>query len=111
GLSVTICADRLQPASIDGDLVSRMRASVLLLGALLGRCGEASLPMRGADAIGLRAVDFHLSGFRAMGAEIELLGGVIHAKAPAGIAGADILLPQPSVGGTQNLLLAAALGG
>jgi UDP-N-acetylglucosamine 1-carboxyvinyltransferase len=109
GLSVTICADRLQPGSIDGDLVSRMRASVLLLGALLGRCGEASLPMPGGDAIGLRGVDFHLSGLRAMGAEIELIGGVIHAKAPSGLTGADILLPQPSVGATENLLLAAAL--
>lgn len=109
GLSVTICADRLQPGSIDGDLVSRMRASVLLLGALLGRCGEASLPMPGGDAIGLRGVDFHLGGLRAMGAEIELIGGVIHAKAPSGLTGADILLPQPSVGATENLLLAAAL--
>ena len=109
GLSVTICADRLQPGSIDGNLVSRMRASVLLLGALLGRCGEARLPMPGGDAIGLRGVDFHLDGLRAMGAEIALEEGVIHAKAPAGLRGADILLPQPSVGATENLLLAAVL--
>jgi UDP-N-acetylglucosamine 1-carboxyvinyltransferase len=77
GLSVTICADRLHPAQIDKDLVSRMRASVLLLGALLARCGEATLPMPGGDAIGLRGIDFHLAGLRAMGADIDQAGGVI----------------------------------
>lgn len=109
GLSVTICADRIDPAGIDDDLVGRMRASVLLLGVLLARCGEARLPMPGGDEIGLRAIDFHLTGLRAMGARIELAGGVIHAKAPAGLKGADILLPQPSVGATENLMLAAVL--
>src|SRR5690349_22010622 len=81
GLSVTICADHVHPVWIDNELVARMRASVLLLGALLARCGEASLPMPGGDAIGLRGIDFHLAGLRAMGAEIELSGGTIHAKA------------------------------
>ncbi|WP_020698023.1 UDP-N-acetylglucosamine 1-carboxyvinyltransferase [Reyranella massiliensis] len=109
GLSVTICADRLHPGSIDGDLVSRMRASVLVLGAMLGRCGEASLPMPGGDAIGLRGVDFHLAGLRAMGAEIELAAGLIVAKAPYGLKGAEILLPLPSVGATENLMLAAVM--
>lgn len=108
-LSVTICASRIDPRAIDGDLVGRMRASVLLLGALLARCGEACLPLPGGDDIGLRAVDFHLSGLRAMGARIEVAAGVIHASAPAGLLGADILLPQPSVGATENLMLAAAL--
>jgi len=107
GLAVTIGADRIHSGSIDGELVTRMRASVLLLGALLARCGEASLPMPGGDAIGLRGVDFHLAGLRAMGAEVELGGGVIQARAPSGLKGADILLPQPSVGATENLLLAA----
>ena len=64
GLSVTISADGLDPAEIDGELVARMRASVLLLGALLGRCGSARLPMPGGDDIGLRAIDFHLNGLR-----------------------------------------------
>jgi UDP-N-acetylglucosamine 1-carboxyvinyltransferase len=109
GLSVTICADRVHPGNIDGELVARMRASVLLLGALLARCGEASLPMPGGDAIGLRAIDFHLAGLRAMGADVELAGGLIHATARAGLRGADILLPQPSVGATENLLLAAVM--
>ena len=71
-LSVTISADRIQPGRIDPDLVSRMRASVLLLGALLARCGEALLPMPGGDAIGLRGIDFHIAGLRAMGAAVEL---------------------------------------
>jgi UDP-N-acetylglucosamine 1-carboxyvinyltransferase len=107
GLAVTIAADRVQPQRIDPDLVTRMRASVLLLGALLARCGEAALPMPGGDAIGLRGIDFHVAGLRAMGASIELADGTIRATAHAGLRGADILLPQPSVGATENLLLAA----
>jgi UDP-N-acetylglucosamine 1-carboxyvinyltransferase len=109
GLAVTISADRVRPAGIDRDLVSRMRASVLLLGALLARYGEAHLPMPGGDAIGLRGIDFHVAGLRAMGATIVLDGGTIQATAPKGLRGADILLPQPSVGATENLLLAAVL--
>ncbi len=109
GLSLTMCADRIRPGDVDADLVGRMRASVLLLGALLARCGEAVLPMPGGDAIGLRGIDFHLAGLRAMGAEIELVGGTIHARAPGGLRGAAIHLPQPSVGATENLLLAAVL--
>ncbi|GAB0116011.1 UDP-N-acetylglucosamine 1-carboxyvinyltransferase [Acidisoma sp. 7E03] len=109
GLSLTISADRLHPAGIDAELVRRMRASVLLLGALLGRQGEARLPMPGGDAIGLRGIDFHLSGLRAMGAEIAVSAGMIEARAPQGLRGAEILLPQPSVGATENLMLAAVL--
>jgi UDP-N-acetylglucosamine 1-carboxyvinyltransferase len=109
GLSLTLCADQVRPEQIDGELVSRMRASVLLLGALLARCGEACLPMPGGDAIGLRGVDFHVAGLRAMGAEIHLDAGLIRARAPRGLHGADIVLPQPSVGATENLLLAAVL--
>ncbi|BBK42153.1 UDP-N-acetylglucosamine 1-carboxyvinyltransferase [Allostella vacuolata] len=109
GLSVTICADQVHPVRIDRELVARMRASVLLLGALLARGGEANLPMPGGDAIGLRGIDFHVAGLRAMGAEIELAGGTIRATAPRGLSGAEILLPQPSVGATENLLLAATM--
>jgi len=108
-LSLTLCADQVHPRQIDGGLVSRMRASVLLLGALLARCGEACLPMPGGDAIGLRGVDFHVAGLRAMGAEIDLAGGMILARAPRGLRGAEIVLPQPSVGATENLMLAAVL--
>ena len=75
----------------------------------LARCGEARLPMPGGDAIGLRGIDFHVAGLRAMGAAIDLSGGMIRATAPHGLRGADIALPQPSVGATENLLLAAVL--
>jgi UDP-N-acetylglucosamine 1-carboxyvinyltransferase len=86
-----------------------MRASVLLLGALVARCGEVRLPLPGGDAIGLRGIDFHLAGLRAIGAAITLEGGIIHARAPQGLRGAEIRLPQPSVGATENLLIAAVL--
>jgi UDP-N-acetylglucosamine 1-carboxyvinyltransferase len=109
GLAVTISADRLRPADVDRELVSRMRASVLLLGALLTRCGEARLPLPGGDAIGLRGIDFHVAGLRAMGATIALDEGMIQATARDGLHGADILLPTPSVGATENLMLAAVL--
>ena len=70
------------PRGIDRELVARMRASVLLLGALLARCGQARLPMPGGDAIGLRGIDFHVAGLRAMGATVDLAGGVIERDAP-----------------------------
>ena len=63
--------------------------------------------MPGGDAIGLRGIDFHVAGLRAMGATIGIDGGTIQATAREGLRGADILLPQPSVGATENLLLAA----
>jgi len=109
GLSLTLSAAQVYPSKIDRGLVSRMRASILLLGALLARCGEACLPMPGGDAIGLRGIDFHIAGLRAMGAEIDQDGGVVRAIAPHGLCGAEIVLPQPSVGATENLLLAAVL--
>lgn len=88
-----------------------MRASVLLQGALLTRFSEANLPLPAGDAVGLRSLDFHLSGLRAMGASVTRDAGLIRASAPRGLKGAEILLPQPSVGTTENLLLAAVLGG
>lgn len=109
GLSLTLCADQVHPAHVDRNLVGRMRASILLLGAILARCGKACLPMPGGDAIGLRGIDFHIAGLRAMGAEVDVTGGIIHATAPRGLHGAQIVLPLPSVGATENLLLAAVL--
>src|ERR1700686_2320312 len=66
-LSLHASAERVDPGAIDAALVGRMRASFLLLGALLARCGKASIPLPGGDAIGLRGVDYHLDGLRAMG--------------------------------------------
>jgi len=91
------------------DLVRRMRASVLVLGPLVARCGQASVSLPGGCAIGTRPVDLHLKGLSQLGAEIELDGGYIHAKAPKGLRGAHIVFPQVSVGASENLLMAASL--
>lgn len=92
------------------DLVRKMRASVLVLGPLVARYGEARVSLPGGCAIGTRPVDLHIKGLEQMGAVFDLEGGYIHAKAPAGgLRGARIIFPQVSVGATENLLMAAAL--
>jgi UDP-N-acetylglucosamine 1-carboxyvinyltransferase len=89
------------------EIVSRMRASINVLGPLLARCGEARVAMPGGDNIGSRKINMHLGGFEAMGAEIDVLHGYIEARAPAGLAGSRIVLDFPSVGATENLITAA----
>ncbi len=91
------------------DLVRKMRASVLVLGPLLARWGEALVSLPGGCAIGTRPVDLHLDGLRALGAEISIEEGYIHARAEQGLKGANILFPSISVGATENLLMAACL--
>ena len=91
------------------DLVRKMRASVLVLGPLLARVGEAKVSLPGGCAIGQRPVDLHLKGLEDLGAEIELDRGYIHAKAPKGLRGGQVPLAMPSVGATENLLMAASL--
>jgi UDP-N-acetylglucosamine 1-carboxyvinyltransferase len=91
------------------DLVRKMRASVLVLGPLLARAGEAKVSLPGGCAIGPRPVDLHLKGLSELGAKIELSEGYIHARAPRGLKGASIRLELPSVGATENLLMAACL--
>jgi UDP-N-acetylglucosamine 1-carboxyvinyltransferase len=91
------------------ELVRRMRASVLVLGPLLARWGEAKVSLPGGCAIGTRPVDLHLKGFEALGAEIQLEEGYIHAIAPNGLKGAHVLFPSVSVGATENVLMAASL--
>ncbi|MDG6094075.1 UDP-N-acetylglucosamine 1-carboxyvinyltransferase [Acetobacter sp. AN02] len=91
------------------DIVSRMRASILVLGPLLARCGEARVSLPGGCAIGTRPVDLHLKGLEGLGAQIRLEGGYIHATAPKGLTGDRIVLPFASVGATENLLMAATL--
>ncbi len=93
----------------DYDLVRRMRASVVVLGPLLTRTGAADVAMPGGDAIGSRGVDFHVAGLVKMGAEITSEHGFIVARAPSGLIGATIWLDFPSVGATENLLMAAVL--
>ena len=91
------------------ELVRTMRASILLLGPLLTRFGEAQIPLPGGDDLGARPVDIHLNGLRKMGAELELVHGVLVGKAPRGLTGTELKLPFPSVGATQNLLMAAVM--
>jgi len=91
------------------EIVSQMRASILVLGPLLARVGEARVSLPGGCAIGTRPIDFHLKGLEQMGAEIELDGGYVRATAPGGLQGAEILLPGPSVGATENLMMAASI--
>ncbi len=93
------------------DLVRKMRASVLVLGPLVARFGEAKVSLPGGCAIGTRPVDLHLKGLEQMGAEIEIEAGYILARAPRGLRGARIIFPQVSVGATENLLMAACLAG
>ena len=92
------------------DLVRKMRASVLVLGPLLARTGEARVSLPGGCAIGTRPIDLHLKGLEQLGAEIELDGRLRPRAGAGGLAGARrSALPQPSVGATENLLMAAAL--
>lgn len=91
------------------DIVRKMRASILVLGPILARCGEAKVSLPGGCAIGTRPVDLHLKGMEALGAEIELLDGYVQARAPRGLRGAEIVFPTVSVGATENVLMAATL--
>ncbi|MDH5632001.1 MAG: UDP-N-acetylglucosamine 1-carboxyvinyltransferase [Gammaproteobacteria bacterium] len=90
------------------DLVKTMRASILVLGPLLARFGEAEVSMPGGCAIGSRPIDLHIKGLQAMGAEISLEGGYVKAKAPR-LKGARIFMDMVSVTGTENLMMAATL--
>lgn len=91
------------------DLVKTMRASVLCLGPLLARLGEAKVALPGGCAIGARPVDQHLKGFEAMGATFDLESGYIHGTCKGRLKGAHIQFDFPTVGATENVLMAAAL--
>jgi UDP-N-acetylglucosamine 1-carboxyvinyltransferase len=120
GVRITAVADTPGTWTLDGsdivstlapyDLVRKMRASVLVLGPLLSRFGEATVSMPGGCAIGNRPVDLHLKGLEALGAQIEIEAGYVHARAPkGGLAGGRVMFPMVSVGATENLLTAASL--
>ena len=93
----------------DYDLVRRMRASINVLGPLVVRSGAAEVALPGGDAIGSRPLDFHVAGLARMGALVDSEHGYIVARAPDGLVGAPIYLDFPSVGATENLLMAATL--
>ena len=126
GLDLTIDGKRADPSPYLGEtmhltardivdttapyeLVSRMRASFWVLGPLLARCGEARVSMPGGCAIGTRPVDLHLMGMKALGAEIDIDGGYVVAKAPRGLHGGRVVFPKVSVGATHNVMMAASL--
>ena len=91
------------------NLVRKMRASSLVLGPLLANCGKVSLPLPGGCSIGSRPIDLHLKGLKQMGAEIEIQNGVVHASVKGKLRGRRIYLDFPSVGATENLMMAASL--
>ena len=91
------------------EIVSQMRASILVLGPLLSRFGECEVSLPGGCAIGQRPIDLHLKAMEAMGATIEIKGGYVRAEAPNGLQGAKIVFDKITVGGTENTLMAAAL--
>jgi UDP-N-acetylglucosamine 1-carboxyvinyltransferase len=91
------------------EIVSQMRASILVLGPLLARFGECEVSLPGGCAIGQRPIDLHLKALEAMGAKIEIKGGYVRAEAPNGLQGAKIVFDKITVGGTENTIMAAAL--
>lgn len=91
------------------ELVSTMRASFLVMGSLLARVGRARISQPGGCAIGTRPIDIHLKGFEALGAKIEQGHGYVEASAPNGLIGTTIYLDFPSVGATENLMMAASM--
>jgi len=106
---MTLHAARIADTTAPYDLVRKMRASVLVLGPLVARCGKAKVSLPGGCAIGTRPVDLHLKGLTQLGADIELHDGYVHAAAPKGLTGGRIVFPNVSVGATENLMMAAAL--
>jgi UDP-N-acetylglucosamine 1-carboxyvinyltransferase len=126
GVDITAVGKKVGQSTIDGqtfklkaaeivdttapyEMVSRMRASFWVLAPILARCGEAKVSLPGGCAIGTRPVDLHLSALEALGANIELEGGYVIAKAPKGLTSAKVTLAKVSVGATHNALMAAVL--
>ncbi len=109
GDTLHITARTIVDTTAPYDFVSRMRASFWVLGPLLARCGEAKVSMPGGCAIGTRPVDLHLLAMERLGAEIEIDGGYVIARAPKGLTGNRITFPKVSVGATHNALMAAVL--
>ena len=106
---VLIESDSVQEFTAPYDLVKTMRASILVLGPLLARHGQARVSFPGGCAIGIRPVDLHIRALEAMGAAITIEGGYIMASAPEGLQGADFTFDTVTVGGTENAVMAASL--
>lgn len=107
--TVVLQAETLTSTLAPYEIVSKMRASILVLGPLLARCHQAEVSLPGGCAIGARPVNVHLEGLRLLGAEVEVENGYIRGRAPNGLKGATIVMPVVSVTGTENLIMAATL--
>lgn len=107
GDAVYIDSRPMSRSEIPHSLMRELRSSVIFLGALLARCGHARLSMPGGCELGPRPIDLHLMALRVLGAEIDERGGDLICSAPSGLHGAGIALPMPSVGATENAMLAA----
>ncbi len=107
--TLTFQSDRVKNYTAPYELVKTMRASILVLGPLLARFGQAKVSLPGGCAIGSRPVDLHLKAMEALGAKIELEGGYVLASAPDGLKGGEIAFETVSVGATENALMAAVL--
>lgn len=107
--ALTLDAVKASPRETSYDTVRKMRATILVLGPLVARFGKARVSLPGGCAIGARPVDLHIKALEALGAEINVAGGYIEAKAPRGLSGARIVFPFSSVGATETALLAASL--
>lgn len=105
---MTISAENIHTTEAPYELVSKMRASFIVLGALLGRFNKARVSLPGGCSIGKRGVDFHIRGLQALGAEIQINQGYVEAQAN-GLEGKEVSLDTPSVGATENIMLAAVL--
>ncbi|UFT98933.1 UDP-N-acetylglucosamine 1-carboxyvinyltransferase [Radiobacillus kanasensis] len=107
----TVTVDASKPLKTEApfEYVRKMRASVLVLGPLLARYGHANVAMPGGCAIGSRPIDLHLKGFEAMGAKVHVGNGYVEVHADGRLQGAKIYLDVPSVGATENIMMAAAL--
>ena len=109
GDAVYIDSRAMAACEIPHRLMRELRSSVIFLGALLARCGRAKLSMPGGCELGPRPIDLHLMALRALGAQIDERGGELICSAPDGLHGAGIALPMPSVGATENAMLAACV--
>src|SRR5215210_1537399 len=109
GNTLSIDASGVSSYTAPYDLVRQMRASIVVLGPLVARFGEAEVSAPGGCNLGLRKFNFHLDGLRALGAEVVLDHGFIEATAPRGLRGAEINFEYPSVTATENVMMAAVL--
>jgi UDP-N-acetylglucosamine 1-carboxyvinyltransferase len=109
GQTFRLTAAEIVDTTAPYEMVARMRASFWVLAPILARCGEAKVSLPGGCAIGTRPVDLHLSALQALGADIELEGGYVIARASKGLVGARVTLGKVSVGATHNAMMAASL--